>query len=94
MPSMLMDGSALVVHRRGRAGEIVDLVDLEIKREGHIVPERLEIGQAEQRRQVLAAPGIIVVDRDDLVPLGDQPLTEVAANEAGATCHEDTLLHV
>ena len=32
----------LVVDRRGRAGQVVDLVDLDIEREGHVVAHQLE----------------------------------------------------
>jgi hypothetical protein len=32
----------LVVDRRGRTGEIVDLVDLDIERERHVVAHQLE----------------------------------------------------
>ena len=38
-----LHGIVLVVDRRGRAGEIVNLVDLDVEREGHIVPNQFEI---------------------------------------------------
>ena len=36
----------LVMHRRGRAGQIVDLVDLDVERERHVVPDELEARMA------------------------------------------------
>ena len=44
----------LVVDRRGRAGEVVDLVDLDVEREGHVVAHQLEARVAEQMRDVVA----------------------------------------
>ena len=32
-----LDGVMLIVHRRGRAGEVVDLIHLKIQRERHIM---------------------------------------------------------
>ena len=44
----------LVVDRRGRAGEVVDLVDLDIEREGHVVAHQLEARMCQQVRDVAA----------------------------------------
>jgi hypothetical protein len=43
-----LHGIVLAVDRRGRAGKVVDLVDLDIERERHVVAHQLEarIGQA------------------------------------------------
>ena len=56
-------------------------VDLERPR--HVVAEELEIAAPQQVGDVLPAPGHQVVDADHLVALGDQPLAEVRAEEAG-----------
>ena len=45
----------LVVDRRGRAGEVVDLVDLDVERKGHVVAHQLEARIAEQVRDVALA---------------------------------------
>ena len=45
---------ALVVDGRGRAGEVVDLVDLDIERKGDVVAHHLESGVAEQVLDVVA----------------------------------------
>ena len=44
----------LVVHRRGRAGEVVDLVDLDVERERHVVADQLEMLVVEQMLDVAA----------------------------------------
>ena len=44
----------LVVHRRGRAGHVVDLVDLDVERECHIVAGQLEMLVVEQMLDVLS----------------------------------------
>ena len=41
-------GIVLIVDRRGRAGEIVDLVDLDIERERHVMAHDLEFAVVEQ----------------------------------------------
>ena len=45
----------LVMHRRGRAGEIVDLVDLDVERERHVVADQLEMLVVEQMLDVVVA---------------------------------------
>ena len=62
----------LVVDRRGRAGEVVDLVDFHIQREGHVVAHELEARVVDDRLQVVARAGIEIVDAQHLVPLLDQ----------------------
>ena len=57
----------LVMHRRGRAGQIVDLVDLHIERKGHVVPHQLEAWVVEQMRDVGASAGEEIVDAQDVI---------------------------
>ena len=42
-------GVVLIVDRRGGAGEVVDLVDLDKERQRHIVADELEFAVIEQR---------------------------------------------
>ncbi len=37
-----LHGIVLIVNRRGRASEIVDLIDLDVQRKGHVVTHQLE----------------------------------------------------
>jgi hypothetical protein len=45
----------LIVHRAGWTSEVVDLVDLDIERERHIVPHDLEARIADKMRDVVPA---------------------------------------
>ena len=78
----------LVVHRRGRAGEVVDLVDLDIEREGYVVAHQLEARLAHQVRDVGPAAGEEVVDAQHLVAVGQEPLAQEAADEPGPAGHQ------
>ena len=77
--------------RRRRAGKVVDLVDLEPQRLDDVVAEELEVGLREEMGDVGLLAREEVVDADHVVALGDQPLAEVAAEEAGASSDEDPL---
>jgi hypothetical protein len=74
----------LVVDRRSRAGEVVDFVDLDIERKRHIVAQQLETRVAEQMADVLLAAREEVVDADDIVPVGQEAITQVRAEKTGA----------
>jgi hypothetical protein len=50
-----LHGVMLVVDRGGRAGEVIDLVNLDIKREGDIVTDELEARVAGQMLNVTLA---------------------------------------
>src|SRR5262249_22146819 len=84
---------SLVMNRRGRTGQVVDLVDLEAEAVAHVIPHHLEGVVIEQVADVLPAPGEEAVQADDLVAGREQPLAEVRANEAGAASDEDALTH-
>jgi hypothetical protein len=49
-----LDRIVLVMDRRRRASEIVDLIDLDIERECHIVPNQLEILAIEKMLDIAA----------------------------------------
>ena len=67
-----LDGVVLVMYRRGGAGEVIDLVDLDIEREGDVVPDGLKSGVAEQRFDVAAHACEIVVDTENRAILVEQ----------------------
>ena len=81
----------LVVDRRRRTGEVVDLVDLDEQRERHVVPDELEARVVVQVIDVALGAGEEVVDAEHLVALLEQAVAEVGAEEAGAAGHEDPL---
>ena len=70
--------------RRGRAGEVVDLVDLDKQRMGDVVAHRLEMRVGQQVRDVVLAAGEIIVDAEHVVALGEQPLAQMRAEKTGA----------
>ena len=86
----------LVVDRRGRAGEIVDLVDLDVERERDIVAHQLEARMGQQMLDVVLAAGEEVVDADDVVAFRNQAIAKVRTEEPGAAGDENRLaiMHV
>jgi hypothetical protein len=85
-----LDGVVLIVARGGRAGEVVDLVHLQPERMDDVVADELEVRLLEQVGDVRLLTGEEVVDADHVVPLGHEPLTEVAAEEAGPAGDENS----
>lgn len=83
-----LDRVVLVVHRRGRAGQVVDAVHLHVERKCHVVADELEAGVVQQVADVVLATGEEVVQADHLVPVGQEPPAQVGANEARAACDE------
>jgi hypothetical protein len=63
--------------RARRAGEIEDAVHLHVDRQGHVVPDDLEIAVVEQVRHVRAPAGIEVIETDDFMAVGDQAIAQV-----------------
>ena len=61
---------ALIVDRRGRAGQIVDLVDLDIERKGDVVAEQLEAIVTEDAIEIAPRAGEEIVDADDARAVG------------------------
>jgi hypothetical protein len=82
----------LVVDRRGRTGEVVDLVDLDIEREGHVVTHQLEARIVEARHDVLLGAGEVVVDAQHVVARRQQTLAEMRTEEARAPVTNTRLL--
>ena len=83
-----LDGVVLVVDGRRRAGEVVDLVDLEQDGLDDVVADHLEVGVGEVVHDVVLAAGEEVVDDDDAVAALEEAVDEVAADEAGAAGDE------
>jgi hypothetical protein len=79
------------VDRRRRAGQVVDLVHLDIEGEGHVVPHHLEQAMVAQVFDVPLGAGEVVVDAQDFVARLQQALAQVGADEAGAARDQDLL---
>jgi hypothetical protein len=52
---------------------VVDAANLHIEREADVVADGLEARVVEDRREVAARAGEIIVDADDVMPVGKQP---------------------
>ena len=63
----------LVVHRRGGAGQVVNLVDFCAERLGDVVPDELEVWFRQKIADVFPARREEVVQAYDVVPLVDEP---------------------
>lgn len=84
-----LDRVVLVMHRRGGAGEVVDLVNFQENRLDDVVPDELEPGVAEVVHQVVLPPREEVIHHDHAVPSLHQTVHEVAPHEAGPTSHQN-----
>jgi hypothetical protein len=74
----------LIVHGRSGAGEVVDLINLQLKRVNNIVAHELEIRVVEQVLDIRLTPSKEVVHTDDFVPLKEEPFREMGAEKSGS----------
>jgi len=77
------------MHRRSRARQVVDLVDLDVERQRDVVADEFEPGMVDQVLDVVLAAGEEVVGADDMMAAFDQAVAQVAAEETGATRDKD-----
>lgn len=84
-----LDWIVLVMHRRGRASEVVDLVNFQENRLDDVVSDEFEPGIPEVVNQVVLPPREEVIHHDHAVPSLHQTVHEVAPHEAGPTSHEN-----
>ena len=77
-----LNGVELVVHGRGGAGEVVDLVHFHEQREGHVVTHRLEVRIVEKVDDVVARAREVVVHTQHVVSEVEQLLAQVGAQKA------------
>ena len=78
----------LVVNGRRGAGEVVDLVDLDIERKGHVVADELEARMIVQVFDVAFAAGEQVVGAQYLVALFKKPVAQMRSQKSGAAGDE------
>ena len=62
-------GIILVVNRRSRAGQIVNLIDLDVEREGHVMADDLEPGVADETINIDFRTRVVVVDAQDVATI-------------------------
>ena len=76
------------MHGRGGAGEIVDLVHLDVERKGDVVAHRLEMRVSKEVRNVVLAAGEIIVDAENIVAGSEQAFAEMGAEETRPAGHQ------
>jgi hypothetical protein len=72
-----LDRIVLVVGRRGRAGQVVNAVDLEFERVNNIMADQFEARMTEKMFDVLFAPGEKIVHTKDVMLLGNEAVAKV-----------------
>jgi hypothetical protein len=77
----------LIVDRRRRTSQVVDLIDLHIKRKGNVVANEFKIRIPYQRSDISLGPRIEIVDTEDIVSILEETLAEMGAQEPGSSCH-------
>src|SRR5436190_13276465 len=82
------DWIVLVVNWRSGTGKIIDLIDLEHYRFGHVVTNQFEILTVKKVRNILLAAGEKVVEADDLVALVQEPFAKMRADKARTACDQ------
>jgi len=55
--------------RRSRAGEVVDLIDLDEERKKDVVTQNLKMRVQEQACDIITRPGIKIIGANDIAPL-------------------------
>lgn len=90
-----LDRVAGVALGAGRAGEIVDAIEVIIdqlgaERLGHILRQELEVRPTAQVVQIVRDTGQKIIRRDDIMPLDDQALHKVATDKPGTTGYKNT----
>ena len=84
----------LVMHGRGGAGQIVDLVHFHIQRKGHVMPEKLKARVPPQRLHIAARAGEKVVHAKHFMPFGQQPFAQMRTDKAGTACNKNPFSQV
>ena len=90
-------GIRLIVRRRGRAGQVIDVGEMKVARHrdrrlDHVMLDQLEAGVAVEMAEVLAAAGEEIVDADDARALGNQAVAQMRADKARPAGNERDLV--
>ena len=82
---------ALIMNGRRGARQIVDLVDLHVEREGHVVADQFETLVVQQMLDIAARAAEEIIDADDVGALRKQPLAKVRAEKTRPAGYQDLL---
>jgi hypothetical protein len=69
----------LIVNGRSRTRQVVDLIDLHIKREGNVVAKEFKIRIPQQMGDISFGARVEIVDAEDIVSILEETLTEMGA---------------
>ena len=83
-----IDRVLLIVRRRGRAGQIAENVARDVVGLDHVMLDESETGAPEKHGRVGPQPGMVVIEADDLMPVGQQAHDQVGAQESSRACDE------
>ena len=86
-----LDGVVLVMDGRGRTGEVVDLVDLQVDGVDDVVADELEAPMPQEVAYVVLAAREEVVEAQDVVTFRDQAVAQMGAEKTGPPRDEDPL---
>src|SRR5262249_53586065 len=86
-----LHGIALIVNGRGRAGEVVDFVHLDIKRKRDVVAQELEMGTPNQVIDIPFRARVEIVEAYDVMAGVQQAIAKVGTNKTGAPGDQNRL---
>ena len=79
----------LVMHRRCRASEMVDLVDLQEQGLHNVMADELEPMVTKVMLHILFPPSEQIIHHNDMVTSSHELVHKMAANEPRTSCHHD-----
>jgi hypothetical protein len=82
----------LVMHGRGRTGEIVDLIDFEINRKRDVVPDQFEALVAEKMFDVALGASEKIIKAEHIGAAGQQAFAEMRTEKTRSSGHQNALL--
>src|SRR5436309_3222546 len=71
-----------------RTGQVIDLVHLDVEREGDIVPHDFKMRIAEEMRDVVLCAGKKIVDAQHIVTRRQETLAKMRSEKPGSAGHE------
>ena len=82
-----LDRIVLIVGRGGGAGEIVDLIDLDLERKGDVVPDHFKVGVIFEVGDIVPTSRVEIVETEYLMPFSQEKIAKVRAQKTGAARH-------
>ena len=83
----------LIVDGRGRAREIVDFVNLDVEREGHVMTEELKIFVLPEVTHIALRASCEIVDAKHLMSISQEPVAKMRPQEPSPSCDKNRTSH-